>query len=257
VSAQPVFVVFPAIDLRAGQVVRLKQGDPSRQINYSSDPASMAKRWIDAGAAWLHVVNLDGAFGQPGEANDDALRAILAEAARTGTDVQFGGGLRTLEAIEGVLDLGVARAIVSTLAMEQTEVLKMALDRWGADRIGVSLDARDGRIQVRGWQTDTALLAVDAARKLSQAGLRWLVFTDIARDGLQTGINLKATVELAKSSELRVIAAGGVNSMEGVCQAKRAGLAGAIVGRALYEGSIDPITLFADQGRESATSASS
>jgi phosphoribosylformimino-5-aminoimidazole carboxamide ribonucleotide (ProFAR) isomerase len=99
VSAQPAFVVFPAIDLRAGQVVRLTEGDPSRQINYSSDPASMARRWIDAGAAWLHVVNLDGAFGQPGKPNDDALRAILAEAARTGTDVQFGGGLRTLEAI--------------------------------------------------------------------------------------------------------------------------------------------------------------
>jgi phosphoribosylformimino-5-aminoimidazole carboxamide ribotide isomerase len=257
VSSQSVFVAFPAIDLRAGQVVRLRGGDPSFQINYSSDPAGMARRWINAGAAWLHVVNLDGAFGESGKANDDALGAILTETARTGTSVQFGGGLRSLEAIERVLILGVGRAIVGTLAIERTEILKQALDLWGADRIGVSLDTREGRVQARGWQSDSPVLAVESALRLSQAGLRWLVFTDIARDGLLTGINLQATVELARSSELSVILSGGVSNMDDVCQVRKAGLAGVIVGRALYEGAIDPAELFADQGCASAVPASS
>ena len=250
-STQRGFIVFPAIDLRAGQVVRLKEGDPARQTSYSSDPAGIAKRWIDAGAAWLHVVNLDGAFGRSGNANDGALEAILTETARTCSSarVQVGGGLRTLEAIESVLSQGVARAIVGTLAIEQPELLKEALARWGAERIGVSLDARDGRVQVRGWQRDTSLLAVDSARELARSGLRWLVFTDIARDGLQTGINLRATIELAQSSQLSVIASGGVSSMEDIHRARAAGLAGAIVGRALYEGSIDPAELFAVKDR--------
>lgn len=243
------FTVFPAIDLRGGQVVRLKEGDPARQTHYSSEPAAMARRWIEAGAAWLHVVNLDGAFGEAAWANLQALEAILAEAGRAGVPVQFGGGMRALEAIESALSKGVSRAILGTLAVEQPGVLKEAITRWGPERIGVSLDARAGRVQVRGWLDDTPLLAVDAARDLARAGLLWLVFTDIARDGLQTGLNLRATVDLAQASGLNVIASGGVSKMEDVIQAKNAGLAGAIVGRALYEGSIDPLQLFADQAR--------
>jgi phosphoribosylformimino-5-aminoimidazole carboxamide ribotide isomerase len=145
---------------------------------------------------------------------------------------------------------------VGTLAIERTEILKQALDLWGADRIGVSLDTREGRVQARGWQSDSPVLAVESALRLSQAGLRWLVFTDIARDGLLTGINLQATVELARSSELSVILSGGVSNMDDVCQVRKAGLAGVIVGRALYEGAIDPAELFADQGCASAVPAS-
>lgn len=252
---QPGFIVFPAIDLHAGHVVRLKEGDPARQTNYSSDPAGTAKRWLDAGAAWLHVVDLDGALGQSGNVNDGALRAILAEASRKGARVQFGGGLRTLEAIARALDLGVARAIVGTLAIERPDILAEALANWGAERIGVSLDARDGRIQVRGWQSDTSLAAAECARGLSRAGLRWLVFTDIARDGLQTGINLPATLELARFSRLNVIVSGGVSCIGDVQRARAAGLAGAIVGRALYEGSINATELFAAQDLKSATPA--
>jgi phosphoribosylformimino-5-aminoimidazole carboxamide ribotide isomerase len=244
VEPEQPFIVFPAIDLRGGEVVRLKEGDPNRQTNYSTDPAGTAQRWITAGASWLHVVNLDGAFGESASANLAALRSILAEAGRAGIPVQFGGGMRGLDSIGAALDAGVSRAILGTVAVEQPRVLEQALTRWGAEMIGVSLDARDGRVQVRGWQSDTPLQASDAARDFQQKGLRWLVFTDIARDGLQTGLNLPATVALAQTSGLRVIASGGVSRLEDVRGAQQAGLAGAIVGRALYEGAINPVDLF-------------
>jgi phosphoribosylformimino-5-aminoimidazole carboxamide ribotide isomerase len=238
------FIIYPAIDLRAGQVVRLKEGDPNRQTTYTSDPAAAARRWIENGAPWLHVVNLDGAFGESGSANMEALENILEEARLAQVPVQFGGGLRSLTAIQAALDLGVTRVVLGTLIVEQPDILTTALERWGAERIAASLDARDGRVQVRGWQNDTPLLAVDLARHLREFGLRWLVFTDIARDGLQTGLNLPATIALAKESGLQVIASGGVSTLEDVRQAKAAGLAGAIVGRALYEGAIEPAELF-------------
>lgn len=239
------FTVFPAIDLRGGQVVRLEEGDPNRQTHYSPNPASTAQRWIDAGTCWLHVVNLDGAFDQPDLKNRQALEAILAVANPAGVKVQFGGGLRSLAAIESVLQAGVDRAVIGTLAVEQPDGLSEALRRWGSERIAVSLDARDGRVQVRGWQGATAQMATDLASALREQGLRWLVFTDIARDGLQTGLNLPATVALAQSSRLQVIASGGVSVLDDVAQARSSGLAGAIVGRALYEGVIDPQALFA------------
>lgn len=245
---QPVFTVYPAIDLRAGQVVRLKEGDPQRQTSYSTEPAATARRWIEAGARWLHVVNLDGAFGEAQAANYRALEAILAEASRSGVPVQFGGGLRSVGAIRSALDMGVQRAVLGTVIVEQPEVLVEALAAWGAERIAASLDARNGRVQVRGWQSDTPLMATDLARKLHTQGLRSLVFTDIARDGLQTGLNLSATIALACDSGLKVIASGGVSRLEDVAQAKAGGLSGAIVGRALYEGAIDPLQLFALNG---------
>lgn len=238
------FTVFPAIDLRAGQVVRLKEGDPNRQTSYSSDPAAAARRWIEAGTRWLHVVNLDGAFGDADSANRPALEAILIEAQRAGIPVQFGGGLRSLESVQAVLDAGASRAVLGTILVEDPGFLAEALYRWGADRIAASLDARDGRVQVRGWQSDTPLLAQELAIKLQSQGLRWLVFTDIARDGLQTGLNLPATISMARNSGLNVIASGGVSRLEDVQAAKGSGLAGAIVGRALYEGAIDPQPLF-------------
>lgn len=238
------FTIFPAIDLRGGQVVRLKEGDPHRQTLYGSDPAQAARRWIAAGATWLHVVNLDGAFDEVDTANAQALAAILAEARHSGVSVQFGGGLRTLKAIQSALELGVTRVVLGTVVVEQPDVLAQALARWGNARVAAGLDARDGRVQVRGWQNDTPLMAGELAQRLGQDGLRWLVFTDIARDGLQTGLNLAATTRLAQSSGLNVIASGGASQIEEVRAAKAAGLAGVIVGRALYEGAIDPAELF-------------
>jgi len=238
------FEIFPAIDLRGGQVVRLKEGDPNRLTHYGSDPALTAKKWLDAGARWLHVINLDGAFEESDNANRLAVEQILNTASAYQARVQLGGGLRDLVSATEALQMGVNRVIFGTLAVRQPQTIAEALQRWDADRVAVSLDARDGVIQVRGWQETSGLQTVDFALQLKKIGLRWLVFTDIARDGLQTGINLSATAGLARETGLNVIASGGVNLIEDVHAAREAGLAGCIVGRALYEGSIDPLRLF-------------
>ena len=232
------FIVFPAIDLRAGQVVRLAEGDPARQTAYSNDPAAAAERWLSEGARWLHVVNLDGAFDQPDAANRAALRAILAVASQAGANVQFGGGLRSLDAVRVALDLGVERVVLGTLAVERPDLLADAIRQWGVERVAAGLDARDGFVQVRGWQQASPLTALQAAQTLRQAGLHWLVFTDISRDGLQTGLNLPATLDLARRSGLSVIASGGVGSLDDIRAVRQSGLPGVIIGRALYEGTL-------------------
>jgi phosphoribosylformimino-5-aminoimidazole carboxamide ribotide isomerase len=238
------FDIFPAIDLRGRQVVRLKEGDPARLTHYGSDPASTAQKWLDAGARWLHVINLDGAFEESDNANRNAVEQILQTAARYQARVQLGGGLRDLASAAEALQMGVERVIFGTLAVSQPQTIAEALQRWGSERVAVSLDARDGIIQVRGWQETSGLQTVDFALQLKALGLQWLVFTDIARDGLQTGINLNATANLAQETGLKVVASGGVHHLDDVRSAQKAGLAGCIVGRALYEGSIDPLELF-------------
>ena len=217
------FTIFPAIDLRNGQVVRLKEGDPNRQTNYASDPAGVATRWLDAGAQYLHVVNLDGAFEEADTANQQALQAILKEASARNVPVQFGGGLRSLEDAERIFYLGVTRAIFGTAAVRDPELVHQAVQRWGANRVAVSLDSRDGIVQVRGWQESSNQSAIDLGQAFYDMGLRWIVFTDIARDGLQTGVNLDATVNLAKETGLNVIASGGVNVIQDVNAIRKAG----------------------------------
>ncbi len=238
------FTIFPAIDLRAGQVVRLQKGDPNRQTVYGNDPAQTAARWLAAGAHWLHVVNLDGAFGEGDRSNQEAIRAILTTATTCGAQVQLGGGLRSFEAIETVMGLGVNRVILGTRAIQEPALVAKAMESWGPERVAVSLDALDGLVRVAGWVGGTGLDAVQAALDFKTMGLRWLVFTDIARDGLGAGLNLVKTLELAQASSLSVIASGGVHAIEDIEEVKAAGLAGVIVGRALYEGQIDPELLF-------------
>jgi phosphoribosylformimino-5-aminoimidazole carboxamide ribotide isomerase len=240
---QQTFTIFPAIDLRQGQVVRLKEGDPLRQTHYSTQPEVIARRWLDTGSGWLHVVNLDGAFGESGQANLSALQLIIAEAQKKEAKVQFGGGLRDLKAVDTALQSGVERAVIGTLAVENPPLFQSILDKWGPERIAVSLDARDGIVQLRGWQQTSQHNAVEAAVQLQRIGLRWLVFTDISRDGLQTGFNLQATRDLASASGLNVIASGGVRGEEDALAARSAGLPGMIIGRALYEGAIDLASL--------------
>jgi phosphoribosylformimino-5-aminoimidazole carboxamide ribotide isomerase len=242
------FTIFPAIDLRGGQVVRLKKGDPNRQTIYDSDPAQAAACWISHGARWLHVVNLDGAFGETDQANQIAIRGILKTAAAAGVRVQLGGGLRSLETVEIVLGLGVDRAILGTRAIEDPSSVAEALKRWGPERVAVSLDALDGLVRVAGWAEGTQVEAVRAAQDFKTMGLRWLVFTDIARDGLGTGLNLAKTSALAQATGLDVIASGGVHAIEDIEAVRAANLAGVIVGRALYEGQIDPARLFQLEG---------
>jgi len=233
------FVVYPAIDLRGGKVVRLKEGDPARMTSYGDDPAEMARRWLSAGAGWLHVVNLDGAFGEGDRANRDALQKILKVAREFDVRVQFGGGMRSLDAIDDVLKLGVSRAVLGTIAIERPDVVADALTRFGAERIAVGIDARDGLVHTRGWKDDSGISAADLALQMRTLGLRTVIFTDIRRDGLGSGLNIAATRELADASGLDVIASGGVHTIDDVVAAKEAGLAGTIIGRALYEGTIE------------------
>lgn len=235
----PAFTIFPAIDLRRGSVVRLAQGDPNRQTIYGFNPAETARHWLEMGARWLHVVNLDGAFGEQDSANQQALAAILRIAAEYQAQVQFGGGLRTLEDIRITLTQGVDRVVLGTVIVEQPEMLVQALEIFGNQRIAAGIDAREGLVRVRGWAIVTATPAVDLAQNLSGIGLDWIVFTDVARDGMALGANLSATIRLSRESGLNVIASGGVNGPEDVRRARQAGLAGIIIGRALYEGKVD------------------
>ena len=227
-------IIYPAIDLRGGKVVRLKEGDPARMTAYSDDPAEMARKWLGMGAAWLHVVNLDGAFGESDDANRSALEAVL----KLGAQVQFGGGMRSLDAIEDAIALGVSRVVLGTIAIEQPKVVIAALKKFGPEKIAVGIDARDGLVAVRGWKSDSGILAKDLALQMRTVGLRTVIFTDIRRDGLGSGLNIPSTRELADVSGLDVIASGGVNTIGDVIEAKEAGLAGCIIGRALYEGTI-------------------
>ncbi|MEW6400602.1 MAG: 1-(5-phosphoribosyl)-5-[(5-phosphoribosylamino)methylideneamino] imidazole-4-carboxamide isomerase [Chloroflexota bacterium] len=241
-------IVYPAIDLRGGKVVRLKEGDPARMISYSDDPTETARRWLGMGARWLHIVNLDGAFGESDSANRAALESIL----KLGAQVQFGGGMRSLDGIAHALDLGVCRVVLGTIAVENPDVVTEALTLFGAERIAVGIDARDGLARVRGWKENSGVTATNLALQMrtlrqapqtnpgtSQGGLRTVIFTDVSRDGLGSGLNIAATKELADVSGLGVIASGGVRTIEDVHAVKKAGLAGVIIGRALYEGTIN------------------
>jgi phosphoribosylformimino-5-aminoimidazole carboxamide ribotide isomerase len=235
----PTFTLYPAIDLRKGRVVRLRTGDPAQQVVYSMEPALMAQKWIASGATWLHVVNLDAALGEDDSANQAALGNILQETLPAGVKVQLGGGLRSLEAIQATLNRGVERAILGTAAALQPELVYQALKQFGAGRIAAGLDARNGLISVSGWVRDTPLKAVDLASGLAKVGMRTLIFTDIARDGAGQGGNLEATRDLALVSGLEVIASGGFTRLEELLAARQAGLAGVILGKALYEGQLD------------------
>jgi phosphoribosylformimino-5-aminoimidazole carboxamide ribotide isomerase len=228
------FTVYPAIDLRQGRVVRLAQGDPERETHYADGALAVARRWQDAGATWLHVVNLDGAFGEGANENLTALARILT----TGLQVQFGGGLRDVEAIHRVLDMGVERVVLGTALVENPTLVETALATYGPAKVAVGIDARDQRVRIRGWRQATSLTAADLAGRWAEMGGRWLIFTDVARDGMGHGVNVDATVALAEATGLRVIASGGVASLEDVRRVQAVGLSGVIIGRALYEGQI-------------------
>ncbi len=229
------FTIYPAIDLRGGKVVRLKEGDPARLTAYSNDPAETAQRWLDAGATWLHIVSLDGAFGESDAANRLALESIL----KLNAHVQFGGGLRSLDAIDAALSLGAHRVVLGTIAIERPDVVADVVRKFGAEKIAVGIDARDGLVRVRGWKDDSGVSAADLAIQMQTLGLRTTIFTDVRRDGMGHGLNIPATRALANVSGLDVIASGGVHTIDDVMAARDANLSGVIIGRALYEETID------------------
>ncbi len=235
-------IVFPAIDLRRGRCVRLRQGRAEEETVYDDDPAAVARRWVAEGAEWLHIVNLDGAFG---EAHSPAGRPInlqrLAEirAAAAATPIQFGGGMRSLSDVEMALDLGATRAILGTVAVQNPELVAEAMQRFGAERIVVGIDARDGRVATHGWVETSQTTAVALGRAMQARGVQRVVYTDIARDGMLTGVNVEGTARLARATGLRVIASGGVASLEDLKRlAAQDGIEGVIIGRALYTGAL-------------------
>ncbi|MCO6449321.1 MAG: 1-(5-phosphoribosyl)-5-[(5-phosphoribosylamino)methylideneamino] imidazole-4-carboxamide isomerase [Caldilineales bacterium] len=250
-------IIFPAIDLRHGRCVRLQQGDPNAETVYGDDPAAMARHWASHGAEWLHVVNLDGAF-----ADDDRSARVLADSLSpellaslpvnwrrlheicraVSIPVQFGGGMRRLDDVELALALGAQRVILGTVAVRNPRIVSQALERFGPERIVVGIDARDGWVATQGWTQTSGLNAVDLAQAMATAGVRRIVYTDIARDGMLTGVNVTATVALAEASGLAVIASGGVASLadiEALAAVSDHGIEGVIVGQALYAGRLD------------------
>jgi phosphoribosylformimino-5-aminoimidazole carboxamide ribotide isomerase len=236
--------IYPAIDIKGGRCVRLAQGRADRETVYASDPAEVAAQFKAAGAAWVHVVDLDGAFaGEP--KNLAAVGAIVAR----GLQVQFGGGLRTRAAVERVLGLGIRRAVIGSRAAESEAFIDELVQAFG-DRIAVGIDARHGRVAVKGWVDATGTEAVALARRMDALGVRTLIHTDIATDGMLTGPNYTAQEAMLAAVGCRVIASGGVGGREDVVRLRemkkrRPNLDGVIIGKALYERRVELADLLA------------
>ena len=231
-------LIIPAIDLKDGQCVRLRQGAMDDSTVFSDDPLATAQRWVDAGCRRLHLVDLNGAFaGRP--VNGDAVTAIAASF--PGLPIQIGGGLRDMQTIEHYIEAGVSFVIIGTQAVKRPAFVAQACRAFPGQVI-VGLDARDGQVATDGWTAISALPASDLARRFAGDGVAAIIYTDIARDGMLQGVNVQATVDLARASEAPVIASGGITDMADIralAAAHEAGIAGAITGRALYEGRLD------------------
>ncbi len=232
-------LLIPAIDLKDGQCVRLQQGDMNASTTFGEDPAAMAKRWLDAGARRLHLVDLNGAFaGKP--VNEGAIKAIL-KAVGDKIPVQLGGGIRDLDTIERYLDGGLSYVIIGTAAVKNPGFLRDACAAFGGHII-VGLDAKDGKVATDGWSKLTGHEVVDLARKFEDYGVEAVIYTDIGRDGMLTGINIDATVKLAQALSIPVIASGGLSNIadiEALCAVEREGVEGVICGRSIYTGALD------------------
>ena len=265
-------IIFPAIDLREGRCVRLRQGDPSAETVFGDDPGAMAAHWAEQGAEWLHVVNLDGALGanqshiavlhrpksirvhHPGDdapvSADDELKSRLPLNLRRLREIrraveipiQFGGGLRTLDDIHLALGLGASRVVLGTAAVEQPQLVADAVARWGAERIVIGIDARDGKVATHGWKKTSTVDVTEIGHQVHALGVRRVVFTDIARDGMLSGVNLPMTTRLADVTGLKVIASGGVSGIADIERLKAHeyyNIEGVIVGQALYTGELE------------------
>ena len=232
-------LLIPAIDLKDGHCVRLKQGDMQNSTTYSEDPAAMARQWVEAGARRLHLVDLNGAFaGKP--VNEGAIKAILAEVGDE-IPVQLGGGIRDLDTIERYLDGGLSFIIIGTAAVKNPGFLRDACTAFGGHII-VGLDAKDGKVATDGWSKLNGHEVVDLAKKFQGYGVESLIYTDIGRDGMLTGINIEATVKLAQALTIPVIASGGLSKIEDIerlCAVADVGIDGVICGRAIYSGDLD------------------
>ena len=230
-------IIFPAIDLRGGKCVRLIQGDFDKETVYSDDPQATALKWQAAGAKFLHVVDLDGArAGKP--QNLDAIQKILDA---VDIPIEVGGGIRTLDDMERLLNMGVRRVILGSVAVENPALVAEAAQRFG-DRIVVGIDAKGGFVAIHGWEKSSAVTVVELAKQIAAAGVKTIIYTDISKDGMLSGVNAAAFAELAEKSGAQIVASGGVKSIEDIRALKAvesAGVVGVIVGKAIYTGSLD------------------
>ena len=227
-------IIYPAIDLRGGKVVRLKEGDPDQQVTFSDDPIAVAQQWIDEGAEWLHMVNLDGAFAS---VNDN--RKILEAVAKLNVKVQFGGGLRDMEALQNAIDLGASRLVIGTLAIQNPDAVAESVQKFGSDAVCVALDAKDGKVTTHGWTELSEHTPIEFGRLIAKQGVKHALYTDVKRDGSLLGVNIHDTIALGNNTGLGVIASGGVSHMTEIEQlAKSKAVSGAIIGMALYQNKI-------------------
>lgn len=223
-------IVYPAIDLRDGKVVRLREGDPNQQTLFSDDPVATAQAWIDQGATWLHMVNLDGAF----EGDSENLN-VLEKVAKLDVCVQYTGGLRDLSALKQAWDTGASRLVTGTMAVRDPASVVEAVALFGADAICVALDAKDGKVVSHGWTESSAYTPLELGALLYRHGARHALYTDVRRDGGLSGVNFGDTVALARATGLQVIASGGISQLAEIEQLARSGMvAGVIIGMALY-----------------------
>ncbi|MEO6339022.1 MAG: 1-(5-phosphoribosyl)-5-[(5-phosphoribosylamino)methylideneamino]imidazole-4-carboxamide isomerase [Caulobacteraceae bacterium] len=230
-------ILYPAIDLKAGQCVRLLRGDMNEATIFNDDPADQAMRFAKDGFTWLHVVDLDGAV-EGRQVNAEAVAAILS---RIAIPVQLGGGVRTFEAVEAWLEAGVSRVILGTAAVRDPDLVRLAAAAF-PEQVAVAVDVRDGKVAVHGWVETSDLTAVDIARRFEDAGVAALIVTDIGRDGTLEGVNVSAVGEVADAVDIPVIASGGIGSVKDLVDLKaRKGvpIAGAVLGRSLYSGHVD------------------
>jgi phosphoribosylformimino-5-aminoimidazole carboxamide ribotide isomerase len=235
-------ILYPAIDLKDGNAVRLLRGDMEKSTVFNIDPAAQAMEFVQKGCRWLHLVDLNGAFkGEP--VNAVTVEAILAQ---TKVPAQLGGGIRDMTTIERWLDKGLARVILGTVAVENPNLVREAANKF-PNQVAVGIDARNGRVATKGWAEETDVLATDLARSFEDCGLAAIIYTDINRDGAMQGPNIESTADLAKSVSIPVIASGGVSSLQDLIALRDCGanLNGAISGRALYDGAIDLNTALA------------
>lgn len=230
-------IIFPAIDIRGGKCVRLTEGRFDKETVFADCPADMAKKWASAGAAYLHLVDLDGALaGKP--VNTAAVKEILRAAQ---IPAQLGGGIRTIEGVREALALGVSRVILGSAAVRDPELVRLACTEFG-DKIVVGIDARDGIVAVDGWGVSGDVGAEELAKEMAAAGVKRIIYTDISRDGTLSGVNIAATAKLAGAAGIPVIASGGVSSLEDIRAVKRVeggNVEGVIVGKAIYTGAVD------------------
>lgn len=229
-------LVIPAIDLRQGKCIRLTQGRKNAATVYGDDPVKVAEDFERDGAQMLHVVDLDGAFAEPNTRNREVLRDLVRAVS---IPLQFGGGLRSAEDVEQVINLGVNRVVIGTLAVESPDSLAKMVRRFGAEHIAVAIDARNGQVVTHGWETQGQVIALTLARRVASAGVERIVYTDVQRDGMLTGPNIEQTCLIARESGLKITASGGVSSLEDLQRLKAVpacGLDSVIIGKAFYEG---------------------